>query len=1099
MPFPNLPQTDPAQCAFAFATSGNWEGDIAPDFLDRLVISLAQGATLNNAQSIDSVPHVWSKPLLFKMALFDTNHFVVGLKQHVTREWRALLAMLALKDMLHVPLTVYQINLTPDFSPQAAVFKALAPQEALDGNISAWLTNTYIISFNGAPIAMTSPITLVATAADYADNLRDLKIALPAPWSNNGFSLTDPISHLNNNARNALECWLTDLHTKLSAMLGNPNANGNLISSLLNCVSSYINDVNAQIITHLPAINFNLTPSPLNLAPFLGGLLQNSIKIAGAGNTSDVKLQGKNLLLVSPKMLEQLTTHTGIPLANIEVWNGHMADSITAAALHQHNQIAGVILPKGVEFRRPEEFFNDQMVLILGADVFCNSLDFMGKTAVLPNSKYTAILPIKPELAKIFSAAEISNSVSVSYSNDNGNTTATLDFKFSLSDMANNLKFTYHFQKEYSQAANTLIITRTNIPVVEIWPDFSCALWNTYYLHYSNDKSGAAGAKPDNLCFSPWSSYNGFTADVPANPLANIFTAKMNHFPEALICTYVSTNGISMEAGMVFLNEPGQVALNALHWQIGIDFGTSATMLFYAQAGGAPQPLNLQPHLYQITNSKDGDRTRNTLNFISENAKLIHDGSFLSVFHLLNHAGGLAALKPLQDGHVLLLTAKSPYHKNKQYAPFIYTNIKWDEPTKFEAYISQICMQAFVEALSNGVSNIQWNFSYPLAFTGTQKASFDATCISAVPASPKHSIDTHSESEALAYYFNNLNGFLGNSICIDIGAGTTDISIISGAPGEIIFHTSIQYAGRHMFNSIYKNFSLFAPDVPDFKNALTSNQEQATIDLDMRDNSDNYIANLRKVVVDVAKKDTACRALQSAQLAVAGLFYYLGKILKALHDANYYKSNTLPQIFIGGNGSRIFNWLTWGNDINKSIFTAIFERILSKASGLQKDELGGFSLTLSEKPKIEIASGMILPPPPNPNFFNQDQMDDNLSDAFGNRYSQNAVIAGAAFSTASEHPSEHPSEDFLSNKDIQKGVTIDNLDEFMNFIHVFNEQGKKLYHNGINEDANFNHVIGAVHGATCGFYNNQKGQKDLDKISVEPVFIVELREFIKNA
>ena len=1109
MPIPILPQFDVA-APLPLGKPNEWTVSNSLGFLDQLVKSLAQGTSLKDAQSIDSVPHVWAKPLLFKMSLFDNDKdFVVGLKAHVTGEWRALLAMLALKDMLHLNLTVSQIDLTTDNSHESGVFKALAPKETLNGNETAWVKDTYIISFGGAPIAMTSPVTLVATAADYSENLL---MPLTAPWSNNGLFLTDPIPYLSNHALNALNFWLDDLKDNLLIMSGTDGANTDLIATLITCISDYIYDVTAKIKekggNFAPAGTFSFAPSSLNLVSLLDGLLQNTVQSnVVAPSAVELVLVNRKLLLISPQMLQELAAQMKISLENIAVYGGLTANQITEASLqHGHKQIDTIVLA-GIEWRSPEEFFQEQMVLLPGANVFCNSFD--SDTTTVSN-KFTAILPIKPELAEIFSTSEeLLKRINIEYIDRNGKATATLTFDFALKGI-DGKEVTYKFQKVYSQADNTLIkVAATEIPVVEIWPDFICDAWKNYYLHYSNSRSEAADvadAKAKNLCFfAPWSSKKAFTANMPTNELADIFTTNMNDFPEALTCTYVSAGGTPIKAGMIFLKKPKKIDPKAaLNWKVGIDFGTSATMIFFVKGGATPQPLNLKPHLYPVTNSDKATRSaRTTLNFISNNDKLIRDGSFLSVFHLLNHhIDGVKKIQPLQDGHVLLLNSNSPYHKEEQYTDFIDTNIKWDKTNKLEAYIQQICMQIFVEALSYDVGNISWNFSYPLAFTSLQYKNFIGTCQNAVNMlNPDKSIPFSfhrlSESEALAYYFYNLNGGkLNHSICIDIGAGTTDISIISGAPRKIIFHTSVQYAGRHIFNSIYENFSLFARTNEKFENPLTNKVAQATIDLDMRDNSEEYVKNLRQILADKATSVQAERTLQLAHLAVAGLFYYLGKILKALREANFYTSDTLPQVFVGGNGSRIFNWLTQGVELeDDSPDTEILKKMLADASDWASDKLDGFSLKLSKTPKVEVASGMILPPPMD--FYNKNKIIEGFSRKFGDRYTQNAVIAGAKFSS----DSEHSAEDLLNEMDIQQGIQIDDtLDEFKKFIRAFNQFSKlhRLYNNEIVENKKFATVIDDVCDAACSFYDNQIGQADIE-VSVEPVFIVELKEFIKNA
>ena len=161
---------------------------------------------------------------------------------------------------------------------------------------------------------------------------------------------------------------------------------------------------------------------------------------------------------------------------------------------------------------------------------------------------------------------------------------------------------------------------------------------------------------------------------------------------------------------------------------------------------------------------------------------------------------------------------------------------------KVAAYIEQICLQAAVEAAAHGVDNVQWNFSYPTAFSQAQKISFQEICRAAVDGTPNF----WTESKAAAYHFNKQDGKAGNfaagALCVDIGAGTTDISVISGEPPRIIWHTSIRYAARNLFKPIYDNYELFAGEKISgkFSDEL---QRQAVIDADMREHSEKYLAD----------------------------------------------------------------------------------------------------------------------------------------------------------------------------------------------------------------------------------------------------------------
>ena len=104
--------------------AGIWkEADI--NFLQGLANGLDCGESIKDMGSVDSIPDMWALPLLFKMALFDlepARQFVTGLHEKVLGEWRALLAMLALKDIKRLDMRAEQVNLLEDRSDLAAIF-----------------------------------------------------------------------------------------------------------------------------------------------------------------------------------------------------------------------------------------------------------------------------------------------------------------------------------------------------------------------------------------------------------------------------------------------------------------------------------------------------------------------------------------------------------------------------------------------------------------------------------------------------------------------------------------------------------------------------------------------------------------------------------------------------------------------------------------------------------------------------------------------------------------------------------------------------------------------------------------------------------------
>ena len=1116
MPFPILPQIAKGRSnTLIFNESGIWKTDSNSDFLGRLVNSLSEGETLDDVGNIDSIPDIWAKPLLFKMALFDINdtkEFVKGLHDFVTGEWRALLAMFALKEMRHLNLTIEHIDLEYDPNPLAKVFKSLAPQESIDGSKDAWVKGIYVISFNEKPIAIISPVTLVAPSADYTEIFHG---TLTPPWSKDKQTLTDPIDMLMEDDLIALSKWLKNLNEELKNLATSTQnyKNRNLINNLSGCVDNYIFDVDYKIKGKNDA-NFSLIDSDLNLNQGIAWLLKKTVKgeIAVADAPSAVKLiiaperHKKDLLLISPEMVRDFAKQERVSPEHLVIWPGISALDITEDSLKSVSTQIGKVQLDDVEFRRPEDFFHEKIVLIdSGGGVFPNSLDFSGMKIVAEEDgekiELTPILPIKLELLELFSPEEIQKRISLSY--DSRKITATLTFDFPLSGTKNKQTY-FRYKKVYE--TKDIEYNSSATPVIELWPNISSELWNTYYLLYVNHRASDKKLADNAYYVMPWAYDKNLCTENAQDLMKNLFTVKLEGLPEALIITCVSGGNI-YEAGFVLLKKPEPVESYAnISWKIGVDFGTSSTMLYFAENDGTAQPLVLDSHLFQITDSRAA-RTAIFRYFIPPTIASQQDGSFLSIFRLLN-PNAKQNIRPLQDGNVYRLSSENQYYF-QQDAANIDANLKWQsDPVgrkKTAAYIKQICSQAFVEAVAHHASNVEWNFSYPTAFSTQQKSDFDMICRQAAAEAESKTvqtmeIETYSESEASAYYFNRLHtsgtsnaNFTRGAICVDIGAGTTDISIISGQPGRIIFHTSIQYAGKYMFKPIYDNFQEFTDSYEQISKVQNPEKRQALIDADMRENSEKYIQDL---AINNANGNIP-KILQQSQFAVAGLFYYLGKILRILHDPkvgrSYYKENTLPRIFVGGNGSRIFHWLTGGNPIQDNRgkihpYLKVLEKMLVEASGLESKL---FRINLSSQPKVEVASGMISTLPTNANtFFDEDKIEEDLAEIFGERFSLNSLFAGAEFSKGEESFS---AEDFITAQDISEGINITSLDEFSNFVRKFNEFKKGLWSNGISFDEDMAEEI--IYQAEGSYVENKDCAPD--EIFVEPVFIAELKNFME--
>jgi hypothetical protein len=431
------------------------------------------------------------------------------------------------------------------------------------------------------------------------------------------------------------------------------------------------------------------------------------------------------------------------------------------------------------------------------------------------------------------------------------------------------------------------------------------------------------------------------------------------------------------------------------------------------------------------------------------------------------------------------------------------TNLKWQSGSqgtdrsrrKAKAYLEQICLQSAAEAAACGTGKLKWHFSYPSAFSAEEKDSFKTTCKMACDSACANTvlkegasvpIDTKLESVAIALYFNKLNNsdtnFGDGALCIDIGAGTTDISVISGRPGSIVYNTSVRFAGRRLFAPLYKNYKLFGSDKIKLDGASEAHRT-AIIDSDMRERSEKYLKNL----TSITGKDEIKKVLQKIQFGMAGLFYYLGKILAKLHADGIYAENHVPDIYIGGNGARAFSWLIGGGDFaNDSIRLVVLKKAIEAAAGMSGYD---FNIYLSERPKIEVASGMIAEEMRH-EFFNAEKMYKRLFGDTEDDFILNSVIAGEPFRAGGKTKDKSA---FLSAHDMADGIAVDSLPEFGKFVAMFNESKRSLWLNGITyDDKEQSELLKRV----SNYYVSEQGKK-LKEVYPEPVYIAALTKMME--
>lgn len=523
----------------------------------------------------------------------------------------------------------------------------------------------------------------------------------------------------------------------------------------------------------------------------------------------------------------------------------------------------------------------------------------------------------------------------------------------------------YPLEKVYKLKNENAI---SGLPIADIWPNFVHPNWNIYYAYsYDVDRKQLSFDFPN--LDNPQKNVHSFNSNLSK-------LSKLHSFPSHIICSYCNN-----EIGIIPLRVPNPISSTDIEWTVGVDFGTSFTNA-YKKQGEVDEKISFEDLHYRISAGNDDNRViALTDNFIPLEQKLpissllsIKDGRN-QVIHNGDHEPEI-----LFDARIYALQAPRKVQEGKG---ILIGNLKWNsvrnqEPMRL--FIEQLALQISAQAVKNGVTQIQWAISYPTAFSKRDKRSYvniwndcsnklgQFTGLVYGQLAVTNTQHFRSESLAFARYFAaRKNKNLVSAACIDIGGGTSDISIWEkqGALPIPIYQCSVQLAGKHLFSNIVKrapqflNYIKLAND--DTLVSLQGNPSlfASAMDALAKERGEDWLKNQRRKLQD---DNRLYGYLQILAIGIAGLHYYVGLALQILHreDANNirrYQAGAPVNVYFGGNGCRLLNWLSDTGKFDGDEIGDLFQAMVVQAS---KFKSGAGINAVNDKPKEEAACGLVV-------------------------------------------------------------------------------------------------------------------------------------------
>jgi cell division ATPase FtsA len=1094
-----------------------------------------------------SIPDIWARVLLFEMALYEPTH---PLHDRIMNEWKGFLAVLALRDLnldIANRLNTYPLNFDQlkksdkeGFGDTSGFLRILfdsRPEGSIDKNFE-WDKHTiYIITLmddkgNGGKeekvIGITSPTTLVCTSVDYSDLNAD---RLGIKWYQNGIFI-NPVGKINNikilndDQEEGLRLWLDGLindYDNNYIKKGNFHKNyAKKASQLLRFLKEYSKTLGGLEIHDGKFKNgkslgmgkgiFNIIDTPKTLA---------------YGTNSDVKLKkstGKenidNELIV---LVDPVKYGNGVDPGKIIIFDNITCQACSIdpnAVSRDRKKIFNKNLPENWKIFKEEDFFTDKIGIFVEKDIenFPNVLPAnygSGDEGYGYYGSIIPILPINPELLNFLSAECIANNTTI-YCN-RGSTEIEVRLKLEL--LKNNQTVDCEVSHVFKASEGKVVpIKEDLIPQITVWPNIKVGEdgndWKHYYSYCAVRKK-----------------FYGIPDNFPDRSI-KIMDGKFGIFPTESFPEAIIMKEINEDLGILPLMQPGPeeyIVLEDNDWNIGIDFGSTNTTVFVND--GTIKPLKFDNNLFYVIKD-DFFKLRSFKEFLPPTNTPKEKDTFLSYYWRNDLAAKNKKIKKeiIKDGHIYYVSFDAGYTNFDVDEKRIIKNLKWGTREERECeslFLEQIFLQCCVEACKNRVNRINWRYSFPTSFSRDYRKEYISlwnnynNSYSETTGLRFNSMEKMSESVASARYFfiENQLSWTGVSLAIDIGGGTTDVSIWESTQERPELQYSIRLAAREiLLDALYNNERVAEELFPFSKNKEDSQLEEEEIKnkkiieliknrkqgITYKDKQKFYSIietifskNINSIIDQMLFLKTQPgfpEFKRNLKFAIAGLFYYIGITLRKIKEKTKDKKITAC---VGGNGSRMFNLIETGVIDNSSDISKLCVRVIDEALNEDSDSKNRYEFVLSEQPKKEAAYGLVAS-----NVKFSDKKDNRDYHTESEAWKSQMVIGEDLVDEGGKRYSYD--KEVKPNIYLKKPLMIDNLNRFEKFINIFDEYAIDNKIKPVEDEFNKNKqdIKDHVNNTLAKYLRDRLNGAAYDDTNIddlidfEPPFIIALRYFL---
>ena len=955
---PWFPKTNPPLAGGAKA--GEWQ-DRDQQSLGTIAKSLIYESS---AKRVNSLPSPWSRALQFEQAVLNSRY---PTRDALLEELFGGLACLGLWEMFGLRMAAQRIDLlehstlTDDaVGPFARSLASALPDgstalsQAIDGR-NPWEV-VHVFTLQGVVIGFSSPSTLLCPTVHLPSAIQGMG------WTSQG-SFSSPLKFLGPPQRQALADWFG--HLKNGILTARDLQNQATAGQIAGVLQLYITQLNTGSIG-TPTLSDNgrvdgIPPNPVALAllsrPAKGGSspsvatleLKDRQKINEPGQGQSASKR-KPVVLVDADMPKKL----GRSASEISLYRAATLESIGFNPEHLARQYGNEI-----DVVTPADIFLDEVYLLAGKDALAYSWlpGCIEGTAIVNGDTVTPLLPLKPDVRSLFSSRELQERCQMRVIQTSSSIALEVTIKLPLLGARDG----YPISRIYPLKEENLVAE--DLPVIMLWPYVSGDCWSYYYLFCEDS--------PSQLIVDGFNDYDR-KIGRDGQQSVKYFTTK--HFPDL-----IQLKERGQDRGLLPVTPPPRSSDNGVQWKVGIDFGTSFTN-FYIDDGSGPRRLQLDTRVVSLTDSQKEERQR------------LLNQYFVPEIMLPNEELGgnppTATAISLRGWQEILGQVPELFHEARLRVPSpsefggaeLRTGFKWKEMQYQKPFLKELALLISANAAASGAKELQWSVSYPSAFSHNEMCRYRQVWLDLCDelnklTGLKHSLNSQgstgglrTEAVAFASYFgNHQSRQMVHTSCLDVGGGTTDISIWQ--ENRLVHQVSVPFAGRDISSQLLRRKPSFLKAL--FPASLTEaiNDDEARarqdrnftsrLDNIMRYGSDELLEGRLDMLVNQESELQAPlqQFLSLIAISFGGIYYYLGQVQLALRDEGKLMRQTPTPVYLGGNGGRLMNWIDASSRFQRGGDPdRLMEMLQIKAAMCEK---GDGATTLSNAYKDETACGLI--------------------------------------------------------------------------------------------------------------------------------------------